>query len=372
MLKVIIVMGTRPEVIKMAPIVEALNHRPAEFQVILCATAQHREMLDQALQIFDLHPDYDLDIMRPGQSLSQITACVLEGMDAILQQESPDWLLVQGDTTTVLSASLAAFHRRVKVGHVEAGLRSNDRQNPYPEEINRRIADVIANLHFAPTEAARQNLIHETVESHRIVVTGNTVIDALLQVTSHPFVPQSSVLRILWHSERKIVLVTAHRRESFGQPLLHICAALRNLAERYPDIAFVYPVHLNPHIHEVVHRELHTIENIYLLPPLDYLTFVHLMKRAYVILTDSGGIQEEAPSLGKPVLVMRQTTERKEGIDAGTAKLVGTSMEHIVAATVKLIENPEHYQAMAQAINPYGDGQASERIAQALIEKKEL
>ena len=368
MIKVIVVFGTRPEAIKLAPVVQALRARPNQFEIVECATSQHREMLDQVLPVFDLHPDYDLDVMSPGQSLSGVAARVLERFDPVLAKEQPDWVLVQGDTTTVMAAGLAAFYRHVKVGHVEAGLRSGDRDNPYPEEINRRIADVVADLHFAPTEGARQCLQNEGTPAWRITVTGNTVIDALMMIAVQPYDPPPGPLQTILQSSRRIILVTAHRRESFGEPMRNIFMALRDLAKRFEDSAtIVYPVHLNPQVSHLAHDCLEGVENIVLLPPLDYVTFVHLMQRADLILTDSGGIQEEAPSLGKPVLVMREVTERPEGIAAGTAQLVGTDREVIVTTAANLLSDPASYARMAHAKNPYGDGKASQRICDAIL-----
>ena len=371
-MKVAVVFGTRPEAIKLAPVIQALRAQPQRFQAVICSTAQHRDMTDQVLPIFGLVPDHDLDVMTPGQSLSQVAARVLERLDPVFEQEQPDWVLVQGDTTTVIAASLAAFYRRVKVGHVEAGLRSGDRCNPYPEEINRQVADVIADAHFAPTDDARQRLLREGIASWRITVSGNTVIDALQSIATQPYVPQTASLRTLWQSPRRMVLVTAHRRESFGQPLRDIFAALRELAGRFKDqIDIVYPVHPNPQVSGPAQELLAGADNIVLLPPLDYVTFVHLMQRAHFILTDSGGVQEEAPSLGKPVLVMRAVTERPEGIAAGTAALVGVARDAIVAASTSLLTDRAAYERMAQAVNPYGDGKASQRIVEALLAYEE-
>lgn len=372
MLKVIVVFGTRPEAIKLAPLVRVLQAQPDKFRTVVCATSQHRQMLDQVLQVFKLTPDYDLDIMSPNQSLSGAAARVLERFDPVLLAEQPDWVLVQGDTTTVLAAGLAAFYRRVKVGHVEAGLRSGDRQNPFPEEVNRRVADVIADMHFAPTAGARDCLLREGIPAWRVSVTGNTVIDALLDIAARPYEPPVSPLRDLWQSNRRVVLVTAHRRESFGAPLREMCSALREIATAFSDdVSIVYPVHLNPEVSRTANELLADVPNVMLLPPLDYVTFVHAMKRSYMVITDSGGIQEEAPSLGKPVLVMRDVTERPEGITAGTAMLVGTDRQRIVSAATTLLTDSRAYTAMANAVNPYGDGAASQRIAAALLAYRE-
>ena len=368
MIKVALVFGTRPETIKLARVIQALRRRPTQFETLLCATAQHRQMTDQALDIFGLRPDYDLDIMSPGQSLSAIAAKVFERLDPVLERERPDWVLTQGDTTTVMAASLAAFHRQIKVGHVEAGLRSGDRARPFPEEVNRRVADVVADLHFAPTPGARAALLREGVEPWRIDVTGNTVIDALHAILSRPYQPQTAELQSIWRSPRKVILVTAHRRESFGAPLRGILCALRDLADRFRDeITIVYPVHPNPQVAVPANDLLSRIENVTLLQPLDYVSFAHLMKRSYLILTDSGGIQEEAPSIGKPVLVMRTVTERPEGIAAGTARLIGSERKAIVEAVTELLADGAAYHRMANAANPYGDGKASERIVDALL-----
>ena len=368
MIKVIVAFGTRPEAIKLAPVVKALQSKPDLFTTVVCATSQHRQMLDQALAVFALKPDYDLDVMAPNQTLTSTAARVMERFDQVLATEQPDWVLVQGDTTTVLAASLAAFYRKVKVGHVEAGLRSGDRNNPFPEEVNRRLADVIADLHFAPTESSRDCLLREGVPTWRVSVTGNTVIDALLEIVARPYEPEPGALRDVWQTKRRIVLVTAHRRESFGAPLREMFAALRDIATAYAnDVTIVYPVHLNPQVMEAANEVLTGVSNILLLPPLDYVAFVHLMQRAYLILTDSGGIQEEAPSLGRPVLVMRDVTERPEGITAGTALLVGSNRQRIVGAVSTLLDDTRAYSAMANAVNPYGDGTASQRIVQALL-----
>ena len=371
-MKVLAIFGTRPEAIKMAPVIRELHQRSADShaQTIVCVTAQHRQMLDQVLSLFDIRPDYDLDLMRDNQSLSEITAKVLTSVDEILTQEKPDWVLVQGDTTTAMAASLAAFYRQIKVGHVEAGLRTWNKLQPFPEEINRKIADGVADLHFAPTETARQNLLREGFDDKTIRVTGNTVIDALHWVAAQPFDWERSNLgtAALDAPGTRLILVTAHRRENFGAPLENICAALREIAERYRrDVRIVYPVHLNPNVQEPAYRLLRDAPNITLLPPLDYLPMVQLMKRAYLVLTDSGGIQEEAPGLGKPVLVLREVTERPEAVEAGTVKVVGTDRARIVAETVRLLDDRAEYARMAHAVNPYGDGHAAERIVEALL-----
>jgi len=370
-LRVLSIFGTRPEAVKMAPVVKALQAAEG-IDSRICVTGQHREMLDQVLKLFHIHPNHDLDLMRPDQSLSSLTAHIFTALDPVLQQEHPDWILIQGDTTTVMAASLAAFYRGIKVGHVEAGLRTGDKRQPFPEEINRRITSVTADLHFAPTEFNRQNLLREGVPDWRIAVTGNTVIDALKEIADTE--PPQNVQNWLreWGvsgSGRRLVLVTAHRRENFGEPIEHICEALRTLAENYgDDLQFVYPVHLNPNIQEPVNRILKNIPNLHTLPPVDYLSLVHLMKSAHIVLTDSGGIQEEATGLGKPTLVLREKTERPEGIEAGVLKLAGTQSETIVREASNLLENEGEYQRMARAANPFGDGKAAGRIVRALLD----
>jgi UDP-N-acetylglucosamine 2-epimerase (non-hydrolysing) len=375
MLKVLSVFGTRPEAIKMAPVVMELRKHADRVKSVVCVTAQHREMLDQVLDLFGIEPEYDLGVMEDNQSPTQVAAAVLARLEPILRRERPDWVLVQGDTTTVAAASLAAFYTRVKVGHVEAGLRTHDKWQPFPEEVNRRVAGVVADLHFAPTARARENLLREGVPRGRILVTGNPVIDALHWVADgllgdrrvwegrvHPS------LRALPSGDGKMILVTAHRRENFGRPLENICRALRAIAERYDgSVRIVYPVHLNPNVWEPVHGLLGGIPNITLTPPLDYLSLVHLMKRSYLVLTDSGGIQEEAPGLGKPVLVLREVTERPEAVEAGTVRLVGTDAARITEAVQLLLEDPTEYERMARAINPYGDGLAAQRIVARLL-----
>ncbi|MBN2392181.1 MAG: UDP-N-acetylglucosamine 2-epimerase (non-hydrolyzing) [Anaerolineae bacterium] len=360
-MKVLSIFGTRPEAIKMAPVVKALENHPDTFISRVCVTAQHREMLDQVLALFDIAPDYDLNLMTPGQTLSGLTARVFTELDPVLAQEQPDWVLVQGDTTTVMAASLAAFYHRVKVGHVEAGLRTRDKWQPFPEEVNRRVAGVVADLHFAPTETARQNLLREGVAPATVHVTGNTVIDALQMAAAMDYDVESGPLAgIPW--DKRVILVTAHRRENFGRPLENICAALREIAERYADVHIVYPVHLNPNVQSPVYRLLATVSNITLLPPLDYLPLVQLMRRAYLVLTDSGGIQEEAPGLGKPVLVFRDTTERPEAVDAGVVRLVGTDTRTIISWLQRMLDQSSTYDQMAKVTNPYGDGKAAQRI----------
>lgn len=369
-MKVLFVLGTRPEAIKLAPVFLEIRHR-AGVICRVCATAQHREMLDQALGLFGIVPDYDLGIMTENQSPARVAAAVLAGLEPVLLDEQPDWVLVQGDTVTVAAASLGAFYAGVKIGHVEAGLRTGDRRRPFPEEINRRVAGVVADLHFAPTERARQNLLAEQVNPEAVIVTGNTVVDALRWIVAQPPPTEGRELLAKAGVERnhKIILVTAHRRESFGDGIINICLALREIAESFPDVVIVYPVHPNPNVRGPVHRLLKGIPNILLTPPLDYATFVHLMARSVLVLTDSGGIQEEAPSLGKPVLVLREVTERPEAVEAGVARLVGTNPEVIVRATSRLLTDPGEYARMSRPVSPYGDGLAATRIADALLGK---
>lgn len=368
-LRVLSIFGTRPEAVKMAPVVQALA-AVLEIDSQVCVTAQHREMLDQVLNLFDIQPDYDLNLMKPDQTLANLTADILRHIDPVLQEVAPDWVLVQGDTTTVMTSALAAFYRGIKVGHVEAGLRTGDKQQPFPEEINRQIAGTLADLHFAPTQYSRQNLIREGVDDWRIKVTGNTAIDALMQISTR----EAPVEVQHWLKDwgitqgKRLILVTAHRRENFGEPIQSICQALKQIAEHYGgDVQIVYPVHLNPHIQGPVYDSLGSIQNIHLTEPLDYLPMVHLLKNATVVLTDSGGIQEEATGLGKPTLVLREKTERPEGVAAGVLKLVGTDSHRIVIETCELLDNPQVYASMAQAANPFGDGQAAGRIIEALL-----
>lgn len=369
-IKILSIFGTRPEAIKMAPVVENLKG-DNRFESKVCVTAQHREMLDQVLQLFNITPDYDLNIMKSGQDLTDITSSILLGLRSVLQEFKPDYVLVHGDTATTLSATLASYYQQIKVGHVEAGLRTNDIYSPWPEEGNRKITGALANLHFAPTSTSADNLRRENVPQERIIITGNTVIDALLMVKDK--LAQDPVLAgelkakfDFIDDDRKIVLITGHRRESFGGGFERICNAVLKLAKTFPDVDFVYPVHLNPNVRGVVNSVLRGQDNIYLIEPLDYLPFVFLMNASSIILTDSGGIQEEAPSLGKPVLVMRDTTERPEAVDAGTVKLVGTDEKCIFDAVAELLTNKSEYEAMSFAHNPYGDGKASSRIADAI------
>lgn len=358
----------------MAPVVKALA-ASSHIESLVCVTGQHREMLDQVLHLFNIQPDVDLNLMQPNQSLAGLTASILTNLDGVLEDLKPDWVLVQGDTTTVMAAGLLSYYHHIRVGHVEAGLRTGDKWQPFPEEVNRKIAGVVADLHFAPTEHSRQNLLREGVPDWRIVVTGNPVIDALQEITARTSPPEIDQL-LLDHNirpgGRQLVLVTAHRRENFGQPLEDIFSALRSLAETYSDrIHIIYPVHLNPNVREPAARLLSNIPNITLLPPLEYLPLVHLMRNAHLVLTDSGGIQEEATALGIPTLVLRECTERPEGVAAGVLKLVGTDTKRIFSEAVCLLENQEAYQAMSRAKNPFGDGHAAERILDALLQFKE-
>lgn len=365
-LKVLSIFGTRPEAVKMAPVIKRLE-RTAGVSAQVCVTAQHREMLDQALDLFSIKPDYDLDLMRPDQSLASLSSAVFHRLEPVLEQVAPDWILVQGDTTTVMIASLLAYYQRVRVGHVEAGLRTDDKWQPFPEEINRRVTSVVADLHFAPTAWARDNLVREGIPAERVVVTGNPVIDALLDIADRPYAPQDDRLNAI-PGDHQVILVTAHRRESFGEPMERIFSALRELAGRFSErVSIVYPVHLNPKVQTPARQILGDVSNIILTDPMDYQSMVYWMKRAHLILTDSGGIQEEAPALGTPVLVLRDLTERPEAIEAGTARLVGTVPDLIIAETIRLLEDPQAYEAMAKAVNPYGDGHAAERIVAALL-----
>ncbi|MFU2315459.1 non-hydrolyzing UDP-N-acetylglucosamine 2-epimerase [Rahnella sp. PCH160] len=369
-MKVLTIFGTRPEAIKMAPLVLALS-QDAAFESKVCVTAQHREMLDQVLRLFEITPDYDLNIMKPGQGLTEITSRILTGLKPVLDEFKPDVVLVHGDTTTTLSASLAAFYHQISVGHVEAGLRTGDLSSPWPEEGNRLLTGHLARWHFAPTENARSNLTRENIPESRIFVTGNTVIDALLWVRDR-FNSDASLAQQLANTypfldaNKKLILVTGHRRESFGGGFERICSALADIARQHPDVQIVYPVHLNPNVSEPVNRILAGIDNIVLIDPQDYLPFVYLMDKAYLILTDSGGVQEEAPSLGKPVLVMRETTERPEAVDAGTVRLVGTDPAKIVKEVNRLLSDENEYNSMSRAHNPYGDGHACRHILDAL------
>ncbi len=368
-IKVLSVFGTRPEAVKMAPIVRFLKETP-EVESRVCVTAQHRQMLDQVLDLFQIKPDYDLDLMRDNQSLAQISAAILTHLDPVLAGFQPDWVLVVGDTTTVVTTAQLAYYRRIKLGHVEAGLRTHNKWHPFPEELNRRIATVIADLHFAPTGWSKANLVREGVEEKSIHVTGNPVIDALNYVAEQEEPREiTELLNRLGtgrSTSKNLILVTAHRRENLGQPFENICHAIRELAS-HPNVEIVYPVHLNPNVQGAVNRILKGTPHITLLPPLDYRPMVHLMKHAKLILTDSGGLQEEAPSFGIPVLVLRETTERPEGVDAGTLKLVGTDTSQIIGEATRLLDDPIAHAEMAKAANPYGDGHAAERIIHAVL-----
>ncbi len=360
-LKVLAVCGTRPDTVKMAPVVNELKKHIDQVDLVLAVTGQHREMLVQVLDAFDMRPDYDLGIMTARQTLFQITIRALEGLDKIIQEVRPDLVLAQGDTTTTFVTSLAAFYHRVAFGHVEAGLRTDNKYDPFPEEINRRLTSVLCDLHFAPTQLARQNLLGEGAHEANVFVTGNTVIDALLSIASRPHTFEDDRVRAAAESGR-MILVTAHRRENWGQPMRDICAAVKKVLAGNPEYTVLFPVHKNPIVRDVVFPELEGVDRVVLIEPPDYVPFVHMMKSAHIILTDSGGVQEEAPSLGKPVLVLRKTTERPEGVEAGNAILVGTDVDMIVAETERLIGDQAAYNAMARVQNPYGDGRAAERI----------
>jgi len=375
MKKIMLVFGTRPEAIKMAPLVHRLSAEPESFDVKVCVTAQHRQMLDQVLAIFGIVADIDLDVMQPGQDLFDVTTAVMQGMKQVLHQHRPDALLIHGDTTTALATAMAGFYAGIPVGHVEAGLRTHDMQAPFPEEFNRQVASKVARWHFAPTELSRANLLAERIPADAITVTGNTVIDALHWVLGRIEADSSrgqalarqidSMLPFDWKLQR-FVLITGHRRENFGDGFMQICGALLDLALRFPEVRFVYPVHLNPNVQRPVRELLGNMPNVHLIEPLAYEPFVYLLKHCHLVLTDSGGIQEEAPSLGKPVLVMRQVTERPEAVDAGTVALVGADRQRIAEGVSRLLLDEPHHRAMARAHNPYGDGQASERIARVL------
>lgn len=381
-LKIMLVFGTRPEAIKMAPVVKEFQKHPELFETIVCVSGQHRQMLDQVLELFEIKPDYDLDIMKPGQDLYDVTSKVLLGMRDVLDQAKPDIVLVHGDTTTSTAAALAAFYAQIPVGHVEAGLRTHNIYSPWPEEINRQLTGRIASYNFSPTPLSRKNLLEENIEDSKILVTGNTVIDALhwvvdkingdpeLQKTLSDELKDSGYDVARLQNGRKLVLITGHRRENFGDGFISICKAIKTLAEKYPDVDFVYPMHLNPNvrqpIHEIFGENLNRYKNLFFIEPLEYPAFVYIMEKAYLVLTDSGGIQEEAPGLGKPVLVMRDTTERPEALEAGTVKLVGTDYQKIVSEVSALIDDKDYYTSMAEAVNPYGDGRASSRIVDHL------
>ena len=378
MKRVMLVFGTRPEAIKMAPLVQEFRKHPDQYETLVCVTGQHREMLDQVLNIFGIVPNYDLNIMKPGQDLYDVTARILSGMRDILTRTQPDVLLVHGDTTTSMAVALAAFYQQIPVGHVEAGLRTHNIYSPWPEEMNRQITGRIATYHFSPTPLSRENLLREGIDKSRILVTGNTVIDALYAVVNKmkDDVPLQLSLekelkaagydtgRLVTEEGRRLVLITGHRRENFGDGFLHICRAIKMLSEKYPDVDFVYPMHLNPNVRKPI-KEIfgeNCQSNLFFIEPLEYLSFVYLMEKSHIVLTDSGGIQEEAPGLGKPVLVMRDTTERPEALEAGTVKLVGTDYDKIVSEVSSLLDDAQYYEKMSRAVNPYGDGKACERI----------
>lgn len=378
MKRVMLVFGTRPEAIKMAPLVQEFRKHPDQYETLVCVTGQHREMLDQVLNIFGIVPNYDLNIMKPGQDLYDVTARILSGMRDILTRTRPDVLLVHGDTTTSMAVALAAFYQQIPVGHVEAGLRTHNIYSPWPEEMNRQITGRIATYHFSPTPLSRENLLREGIDKSRILVTGNTVIDALYAVVNKikDDVPLQLSLekelkaagydtgRLVTEEGRRLVLITGHRRENFGDGFLHICRAIKMLSEKYPDVDFVYPMHLNPNVRKPI-KEIfgeNCQSNLFFIEPLEYLSFVYLMEKSHIVLTDSGGIQEEAPGLGKPVLVMRDTTERPEALEAGTVKLVGTDYDKIVSEVSSLLDDAQYYEKMSRAVNPYGDGKACERI----------
>ena len=384
MKKVMLVFGTRPEAIKMAPLVKEFQKHNEQFKTFVCVTGQHREMLDQVLNLFEIKPDYDLNIMKQGQDLYDVTARVLVGMRDVLKEAQPDVVLVHGDTTTSTAAALAAFYQQIPVGHVEAGLRTHNIYSPWPEEMNRLITGRIASYHFSPTQLSRQNLLQENVSDSSITVTGNTVIDALYWVVNKIKKDENlntelqGVLATAGYdvnrltNGKKLVLITGHRRENFGDGFINMCTAIKDLTQKYPEVDFVYPMHLNPNvrkpIHEVFGEDLHNLENMFFIEPLEYLSFVYLMEKSTIVLTDSGGIQEEAPGLGKPVLVMRDTTERPEALKAGTVKLVGTNYDIIVSEVSNLLNNQEYYNTMSKAVNPYGDGLACKRIVKKTLD----
>jgi UDP-N-acetylglucosamine 2-epimerase len=368
-MKVMTVFGTRPEAIKMAPLVKALNAAEG-IESVLCVTAQHREMLDQVLGLFELVPDYDLNIMKPNQTISQITSNVLVGLEEVLKKERPDVVLVHGDTTTTFAAGLASFYQQIKVGHVEAGLRTYDKYSPYPEEVNRVLTGHLADFHFAPTERNRNNLLKEAIADENIFITGNTVIDALLEVVDKPYEFEDKTLKTIDFQGKRVITVTCHRRENLGENMENIFGAIRKLAEEFDDVEIIYPMHMNPKVRETANKVLSGVERVHLIDPLQYQPFVNLMAKSYFIITDSGGMQEEAPSLGKPVLVVRKETERPEAIEAGTVKLAGVDLETIYAMSRELLRSTSAYDAMARAGNPYGDGHACERIVDIL--KKRL
>lgn len=366
-IKVMTVFGTRPEAIKMAPVVLELAKHPDKIVPVVTVTAQHREMLDQVLNLFDIKPDHDLDIMAAGQTLFDITSRAMMGLDKVLQEEKPDIVLVHGDTTTTFAGALASYYHQTSVGHVEAGLRTYNKYSPFPEEMNRKLTGSIADLHFAPTETSQHNLLSEAVDGEKIFVTGNTVIDALHKTVNDDFQFEDEMLQRIDFKNKRIVLVTTHRRENLGEPMRHVYQALRSLIEEFEDVEIVFPVHKNPKVREVVNQELGGLAKVHLVDPLDYEPFANLMHRSHLILTDSGGVQEEAPALGKPVLVLRDTTERPEAVEAGTVKLIGTDKDVVYKEAKELLTNQQEYSRMSEACNPYGDGKASQRIIQAIL-----
>lgn len=367
-MKIMTVFGTRPEGIKMAPIVKELEKRQG-VESVVCITAQHREMLDQVLNLFKIVPDYDLNIFKPGQTLTGITTKALQGLEEVIIKEKPDVLLVQGDTTTVFSGALAAFYQGVKIGHVEAGLRSGNIYSPYPEEANRKLTGIVTNFHFAPTERNRQNLIKEDYPEENIFITGNTVIDALQYTIKEDYIFKEELLNELDYKNKKVILLTSHRRENIGKPMENIFNAIKNIVNKYENVEVVFPIHLNPKVREIASKILANNDRIHIIEPLDYEPFTNLMAKVNLVVTDSGGLQEEAPTLGKPVLVVREETERPEGIESGTAKLVGTSYEKLYNELDKLLSKAEEYDKMAKAVNPYGDGKASQKIVDILLEQ---
>lgn len=367
-IKVLIVFGTRPEAVKMAPIVKALKNEE-NFITKICVTAQHRDMLDQVLRIFDIEPDYDLNIFQSGQTLTQITCRALTGLEGVIEEFKPELILVQGDTTTVFTGALAAFYHNVKIGHVEAGLRSGNLYSPYPEEANRMLTGVLTDFHFAPTKNSKANLLREGYDENKIFITGNTSIDALQWVIDENFKFDDVVINNIDFKNKKVILLTSHRRENIGEPMENIFSAIRDIVDENKDVEVIYPMHLNPKVREIAERILSASDRVHLVEPLDYLPFTNLMSKCYLVVTDSGGVQEEAPSLGKPVLVVRKETERPEGIESGTAKLAGTDRDTIYEYLNTLINNKEEYKKMANAVNPYGDGRAAEHIVNAIKEK---
>lgn len=366
-IKVMTVFGTRPEGIKMAPIIKAME-KEDRIENTVCITAQHREMLDQVLKLFKIEADYDLNIFKPGQSLTEITIRALKGLEEVIQEVKPDLLLVQGDTSTVFSGALAAFYQKVKVGHVEAGLRSGNLYSPYPEEANRMLTGIVTNFHFAPTEEARENLVKEGYPEDQIFITGNTVIDALQYAIQEEYSFQLPLLNELDYEKKRIILLTSHRRENLGQPMENIFRAVNDIVNKYQDVEVVFPIHLNPKVREIAYSAFEDNPKVHIIEPLDYEPFTNLMAKSHFIVTDSGGLQEEAPSLGKPVLVIREETERPEGIEAGTAKLVGTEYENVFKEIDNLLSKSDQYEKMANAVNPYGDGRAAERIVDVILE----